>query len=105
MNLKRRAFIGSIWSLLSNGGRQAIAFVLFLFIARNIGPADIGLVALAMIVIDIVSFASRFGQVEVLQRQADLDDRLISTSFWMLAVAGPLCAARHRRVFRRCGQS
>lgn len=90
MNLKRQAFIGSIWSLLSNGGRQAIAFVLFLFIARNVGPADIGLVALAMIVIDILNFVSRFGQVEALQRQPDLDDRLTSTSFWMLAIAGPL---------------
>ena len=90
MNLKRQAFIGSIWSLLSNGGRQAIAFVLFLYIARNLGPEAIGLIAIAMIVIDIVGFLSRFGQVEALQRQADLDDRLTSTSFWMLAVAGPL---------------
>ena len=90
MNLKRQAFIGSIWSLLSNGGRQAIAFVLFLFIARHIGPADIGLIALVMIVIDIVGYISRFGQIEALQRQPDLDDRLTSTSFWMLAVAGPL---------------
>ena len=88
-DLKRRAFVGSVWSLLSTGGRQAIAFVLFIFIARKIGPADIGLIAVAMIVIDIVGFASRFGQVEALQRQADLSDRLASTSFWMLAVAGP----------------
>jgi len=90
MDLKRRAFVGSIWSLLSNGGRQGIAFVLFLFIARNIGPADIGLVALAMIVVDVLSYASGFGQVEALQRQPELDDRLTSTSFWMLFVGGPL---------------
>lgn len=90
MNLKRQAFVGSLWSLLSNGGRQLIAFVLFIYIARNLTPADIGLVALAMIVIDVVGFASRFGQVEALQREPDLSDRLISTSFWMLAAAGPV---------------
>ncbi len=89
-NLKQQAFVGSVWSLLSNGGRQLIAFGLFIFIARNLTPADIGLVALAMIVIDIMGFVSRFGQVEALQRQKDIDDRLINTSFWLLAFAGPL---------------
>ena len=90
MNLKRQAFVGSVWSLLSNGGRQVISFSLFIFIARNLTPADIGLVALAMILIDIAGFASRFGQVEALQRQPDLTDRLVNTSFWMLAIGGPV---------------
>jgi O-antigen/teichoic acid export membrane protein len=53
-----------------------------------VSPADVGLVAFAMIMVDVLGYWARIGQVETLQRQAEASDRLISTAFWMLAVAG-----------------
>ena len=87
-NLKRRIFTGSLWSLIGNGSQQLIGIFLFIYIARHLTPADVGLVGLAMVVIEILSYASRWGQVEVLQGHPDLDDRMMSTSFWLLTVGG-----------------
>jgi O-antigen/teichoic acid export membrane protein len=92
MSLGRRAISASAWSLAGNGGRQLISFILFLFIARRLSPADIGLVAFAMILIDLLGFGSRLGQVEALQRRSDLSDRVRNTSFWLLVVTGTLTA-------------
>jgi PST family polysaccharide transporter len=91
-NLKKRVISGSAWSLASNGGEQLIQLLLFVYVARKLTPADVGLIALAMVFIDVLSFVARFGQVETIQRQATLDDRSLSASFWLLAVGGLLVA-------------
>lgn len=90
MNLKRRVISGSMWSLVANGGEQLIAMLLFIYLARKLTPADIGMIALAMVFVDLLSFVTRFGQVEAVQRQSDLDDRTLSTSFWLLFAGGLL---------------
>jgi PST family polysaccharide transporter len=92
MNLKKRVLSGSVWSLAANGGEQLIQLILFVYVARKLSPADIGLVALAMVFIDILAFVTRFGQVEAIQRQTSLDDRTLSTSFWLLAAGGLLAS-------------
>lgn len=91
MNLKKRVFSASLWNLAGNSGQQLISFVIFIYLARQLSPADIGLIALAVVFLDILSDVSRCGQVETLQRQADLDGRITSTSFWMLAASGVGC--------------
>jgi PST family polysaccharide transporter len=93
VNLKRRIFFGSLWSLLGSSGEQTIALALFIYVARHVTPADVGLIALAMVFIEILSFAARLGQVEAIQRQPDLDDRALSTSFWMVVATGLVLSA------------
>lgn len=93
MHLKRRMLSASLWNLLGNGGQQAISFILFLYLARKLSPADVGLLAFAMLFLQILASASRCGQVETLQRYVKLDDRITSTSFWMLIIAGTASAA------------
>jgi PST family polysaccharide transporter len=88
VNIKRRVLSASLWSLAGTGGQQAISFFLFIYLARQLAPADIGLIALAVVFLDIVGAVSRCGQVEALQRYGNLDSRVTSTSFWMLALAG-----------------
>jgi O-antigen/teichoic acid export membrane protein len=90
MSIKRRVFSASLWSLAGNAGQQAITFLLFLYLARRLMPADIGLIALAVVFLDVFASVSRCGQVEALQRYVKLDDRLTSTSFWMLALSGTI---------------
>ncbi len=88
MNLKRRVLSASLWSLLGNGGQQMISFLLFIYLARKLSPADIGMIAFALIFVEIIASLSRCGQVETLQRYVNLDDRVTSTSFWMLIATG-----------------
>ena len=38
VNLRRKVFAGTLWSLLENVGAQASSFVLFLIFARLIDP-------------------------------------------------------------------
>ena len=88
MSIKRRLVSASLWSLAGTGGQQAISFFLFVYLARQLAPADIGLIALAVVFLDIFGAVSRCGQVEALQRYVDLDNRITSTSFWMLTFGG-----------------
>jgi O-antigen/teichoic acid export membrane protein len=88
MNLKRRVLSASLWSLLGNGGHQLISFVLFIYLARKLSPADVGLLAFALVFVEILASLSRCGQVETLQRYVNLGDRITSTSFWILIVTG-----------------
>ena len=51
MNIKTRVLVGSIWSAVGSGAQQVIGFFLFIYIARGVTPADVGLVVLAMVFI------------------------------------------------------
>jgi O-antigen/teichoic acid export membrane protein len=88
MSIKRRILSASLWSLAGSGGQQVLSFLLFIYLARQLTPADVGLIALAMVFVEIIGSMSRCGQVEALQRYVNLNDRVTSTSFWMLVVAG-----------------
>ena len=93
MNFKREVLVGSLWSLLGNSGQQIIGFIIFIYIARTVTPADVGLIALALVLVSILMFVSRFGLVQALQRHVDLSDEMIDTAFWMLAVLGIVTTA------------
>lgn len=90
MQLKRQVLVGSLWSAFGNSGQQIIGFLIFIYIARLLTPAEVGLVAFAMVLVEVLTFVSRLGQVEVLQRNRDLPDTTINTSFWILVVTGLL---------------
>ncbi len=93
MQLKRQVVVGSLWSAFGNSGQQIIGFLIFIYIARKLTPADVGLVAFAMVLVEVLTFVSRLGQVEVLQRNRDLPDTTINTSFWILAATGIVSTA------------
>jgi PST family polysaccharide transporter len=93
MQLKRQVLVGSLWSAFGNSGQQIIGFLIFIYIARLLTPAEVGLVAFAMVLVEVLTFVSRLGQVEVLQRNKDLPDTTISTSFWILVAMGLLSTA------------
>jgi PST family polysaccharide transporter len=90
VSLKRRTFFASLWSLLGSGGEQAIGLFLFIYVARKVTPADVGMIALAMVFIEILTFVARSGQVETIQRLSQLDERALNTSFSILAASGIL---------------
>lgn len=88
MSLKRQIAKGSLWVLLGGGGQQLIGFVVFIYIARVLNPAVVGIVAFAVIAIDLAGFISRWGQIEVITREVAPSPKLLATSFWISATIG-----------------
>lgn len=85
MSLKRQIARGSLWVLLGGGGQQLISFVIFIYVARLLNPELLGLVAFAVIAVELAGYVARWGQVEILQRgQGE------GTSFWISTGMGVL---------------
>lgn len=88
MSLKRQIAKGSLWALLGTGGQQLIGFAVFIYVARILNPALVGLVAFALIGIEVAGFIARCGQVEVLQREGEPSQGRMATSFWISLIMG-----------------
>lgn len=107
MSLRGKIVRGAFWSLVERGGQQGISFIVFMVVARLVGPVEYGLANVCFIVFTIVNLII-LGIVDgIVNLQIDDDDRL-STLFWVLmgiglafagacAVgAGPLADALHQ---------
>ncbi|GGE48968.1 lipopolysaccharide biosynthesis protein [Agaricicola taiwanensis] len=84
----RRALGASFWSLMTNGGQQIIGFLFFVFLARLLPPEDFGVIAMALLVVDVLATIGRVGQVEALVQREEIDDRLCGRLFWVLQLIG-----------------
>ncbi len=62
---------------------QAIAFLVFLLMARLLSPADFGLIALANIYVLIVQYLIFQGLGQAIIQFEDLDDEHLNTVFWI----------------------
>jgi O-antigen/teichoic acid export membrane protein len=81
--LHARARKAHFWLVLDVIGRQGIPFVVFLVIARIIGPGEYGQFALAMAFVGLLNVVIFQGIADALIRVDELDERHISTAFWM----------------------
>lgn len=88
MTLAKQTMSGGLWSLLANGGQQALNFAFFVYLARLLDPAAFGLVALALVFVDVALPLGRLGLVEVTIRESELDDAFVNRIFWFLAAVG-----------------
>lgn len=88
MTLGRAAFYNSLYMVIGNGGQMIASLGVFLYLARILSPTDFGAMGLAAAIVDLLTVLARWGQVEgLLQRGAD-DQRVRSTSFWLLVAIG-----------------
>ena len=78
----------SLWSILASGGAQVFSFVVFVQIARMVGPQQFGLVALAALLIDLMQTVSAGGVSDAVIQRAELSDRDSDTAFWANAGSG-----------------
>jgi PST family polysaccharide transporter len=102
MNLKQKAIKGAFWSVIQNWGGQAISLVVFLVLARLLGPADFGLVALAGVFLAFMQVFLSEGFAKALIQRTTLEPGHLDTVFWLnfavslvlfgttLACAGPI---------------
>src|SRR4051812_13297643 len=78
-----RARKAHFWLVLDVIGRQGIPFVVFLVIARIIGPGEYGQFALAMAFVGLLNVVIFQGIADALIRVEKLGEHHISTAFWM----------------------
>lgn len=81
-DLKRKAVHGVAWSAIENWTSQGMSFLVFLVLARLLGPADFGLVALASVYVTLVQMIIRQGFFEAIIQADELDDEHLDTAFW-----------------------
>ncbi len=88
MSYGKIALKNSLWNLTGNAGQQLAQFGFFVFMARLLEPKAFGLVAMALISVELLSVAGRLGQVEALMQRRNVNQLLLSTVFWILAAVG-----------------
>ncbi|MEM9881656.1 MAG: oligosaccharide flippase family protein [Planctomycetota bacterium] len=84
--LRRRAFVGGLWTAVSFGGAQAIGFVSTLIMTRLLVKEDFGIMALVFIVIQGLQMFSEIGTVPALIQNKREDPAFYNTA-WTIGVA------------------
>lgn len=97
MHLK--AIRGVPWTIASYGASKAVNVITTIVLARLVAPSDFGLVALASLALNLLSFVKDFGLGQTMVIRLDLDRRQLGTVFTLmnllsigLAVAAALVA-------------
>lgn len=76
------------WSLAESGGLSLLSFALLVVVARLVGPAELGIVALALGVVQFLTiFIETIFHDALVQRDL-LDDEHLDTAFWSCAGLG-----------------
>jgi O-antigen/teichoic acid export membrane protein len=95
--LRLRSASAALWSILRVAGGSVTSFVLFLVLARLLGPTEFGVFALAGVVVEIGRIVAGAGVGDAVTRQPTLTEAFSSTSVWFALlvslVAGGLLAA------------
>lgn len=95
-NLHGRMAKGAMWSFLEKGGQQGISFLVFMVIARVVGPTEYGLANVCFVIFTLVNLLILAIVDGIVNLQIEDDERL-STLFWgvmgMGVVLALLCLA------------
>ena len=82
MSLKRKAFIGLVWSVIQSFGNQAFSLIIFLVLARLLTPATFGLIALANVVLAFMRIFLDQGFTKALIQRQKIEPEHLNTAFW-----------------------
>jgi PST family polysaccharide transporter len=63
-------------------GGQGASFLVFLVIARTIGPADYGIFALALSLLTLLTIVQYYGFADAIIQRTQIDNRFLDTVFW-----------------------
>jgi O-antigen/teichoic acid export membrane protein len=83
MDIKQKAAKGVFWSAMQKWGEQSISFVVFLILARLLGPEVFGLVALSSIYLAFIQTFLDQGFAEAIVQRDNLEDEHLDTAFWV----------------------
>ena len=83
MTLKKRLGSSTAWMSLAASGNSAISFIIFIVLSRILTPSDIGLVAFALIVVEIGKIIVNAGFSQAVVQKPEWDDVYASTCFYL----------------------
>lgn len=81
MSIKSKFVRSSGWMLLGTGSDYVIQFVIFVVLARILAVSEVGVVALAIVVIEVGRVVVNSGYGEVIVRRETFDDHVASVCF------------------------
>jgi PST family polysaccharide transporter len=79
---RERSAHATLWALVDLGGGQAASFLIFLVLARVIGPAQYGIFAIAMALFTLLTIVQYYGFADAIVQRARIDDCFLDTVFW-----------------------
>ena len=91
--MSHKTLTGMFWLLSGSGVQALLRIVVIVIMARLLAPADFGLVAGALVLIDFVEVFSDMGLGLVIVQRAELTDEHVRTGFTLSALLGLLFAA------------
>ncbi len=90
MTLREKVASGIAWSVIDKWGNQTLSLLVFILLARLLGPEAFGLVAMASVFTAFVSIFLDQGMREAVVQRPDLDGDHLSTAFWTNILIGTL---------------
>jgi O-antigen/teichoic acid export membrane protein len=89
----RKALTGAAWSSVASTGALVLSFVIFVLLARLLGPTEFGTIAIATIFLDATLVLARAGLSDAVVQREELDEAAADTAFWLsLGTAALSCA-------------
>jgi PST family polysaccharide transporter len=72
----------AVWRVIEIAGGEGLTFAFTLVMARLLGPADFGLVAIATVTVTLALLLVRYGLAEAVIQHPRLTDRHVHTALW-----------------------
>lgn len=88
----RRAVKGSLWATFDGWATEALSLVVFLLLARLLGPSEFGLIAIALGFTAVAAHLTAYTTGEVLVQKQDLSEADCDAVFWVTFLAAGLLA-------------
>ncbi|WP_263771189.1 oligosaccharide flippase family protein [Propionivibrio soli] len=92
MALSGKMASGAFWSIVEKGGQQAISFLVFMVLARLVGPEEYGLANICFVYFLLAGIIV-WGVVDGIVSLQVEDDERLSSLFWFTQVIGVVLAA------------
>jgi O-antigen/teichoic acid export membrane protein len=86
MTLKKNLGKSTLWMSFAATGNSAISFIIFIVLSRILSATDIGLVAFALIVVEIGKIIVNAGFSQAIVQRTDWDNSYASTCFYLNAI-------------------
>jgi O-antigen/teichoic acid export membrane protein len=93
ISFKQQVVSGVKWTAFGNVSRQALQFVIIAVLARLLSPEDFGLVAMILLLVEFATLFSELGFGAALIQKKELEERHLSSVFWVNVGAGLLLTA------------
>ncbi|ENO14785.1 lipopolysaccharide biosynthesis protein [Marinobacter nanhaiticus D15-8W] len=93
MDLKKRLGYSTIWMSIGATGTSITSFVVFVVISRLLTPAEIGLVAFTLILVDIGKLIANAGLGKAIVQDPECGETFASTCFYLNLIFATLTAA------------